>query len=50
MIPKKFYIEPRASVLDVKSEAVICQSGLQPLDPNGIEQGSVIPDTSFNLL
>lgn len=48
MNPKKIYIEPQAHILVLQSEAIICVS--QPNDPNGIEQGIVIPDSNFGLL
>ena len=50
MVKKQLYVEPQAQILVLQSEAIICESGLNTLDPNGIEQGIFVPDYNFDLL
>ena len=50
MVKKQLYVEPQAQILVLQSEAIICESGLNTLDSNGIEQGVFVPDYNFDLL
>ena len=50
MAKKQLYVEPQAQILVLQSEAIICESGLNTLDSNGIEQGIFVPDFNFDLL